>query len=224
MADLDIGVSVPHAPFGSFVKVFAHFRERGLTSHIEVLDIAGIPSRAAAHLVEILKWFGLLTPENQSTVPLQQLVDGFGTTAFNQLLLDMLSRCYGLTHDDGTPPSADAVQSAIHRLAPGISRDVERRAVQFCLHAFRYACTAPPEIFHAATPENGQSGPDAALTLLISKFPTFDPTWPNDVKVKWFAGFDRLMKSVDQIGRHAHGELHVHGPADTPDSVDCSRA
>jgi hypothetical protein len=31
--------------------------------------------------------------------------------------------------------------------------------------------------------------------LLLSKFPTFDPAWPDDVKSKWFNAFDKLMKT-----------------------------
>jgi hypothetical protein len=30
--------------------------------------------------------------------------------------------------------------------------------------------------------------------LLLSKFPSFDPSWPDDVKSKWFEAFDKLMK------------------------------
>jgi len=30
---------------------------------------------------------------------------------------------------------------------------------------------------------------------LLSKFPTFDPAWPDDVKSKWFNAFDKLMKT-----------------------------
>ncbi|MCL1885623.1 MAG: DUF5343 domain-containing protein [Dehalococcoidia bacterium] len=30
--------------------------------------------------------------------------------------------------------------------------------------------------------------------LLIDKFPGFDPSWPDDVKIKWFAAFDELLK------------------------------
>ena len=29
--------------------------------------------------------------------------------------------------------------------------------------------------------------------LLLAKFPEFDPTWTDDVKLKWFDAFDRLM-------------------------------
>ncbi len=32
--------------------------------------------------------------------------------------------------------------------------------------------------------------------LLLSKFPTFDPNWPDEVKLKWFSAFDELMKRI----------------------------
>jgi hypothetical protein len=31
-------------------------------------------------------------------------------------------------------------------------------------------------------------------TILLTKFPTFDPTWSDEVKLKWFAAFDELLK------------------------------
>lgn len=30
--------------------------------------------------------------------------------------------------------------------------------------------------------------------LLLSKFPSFDPSWTDEVKAKWFTGFEQLMK------------------------------
>lgn len=30
--------------------------------------------------------------------------------------------------------------------------------------------------------------------LLLSKFPTFDPTWADEVKLKWFQAFDELLR------------------------------
>jgi hypothetical protein len=32
--------------------------------------------------------------------------------------------------------------------------------------------------------------------MLLSKFPTFDPAWPDEVKLKWFSAFDELMRRV----------------------------
>jgi len=31
-------------------------------------------------------------------------------------------------------------------------------------------------------------------SLLLSKFPNFDPSWTDDLKLKWFAAFDELLK------------------------------
>jgi hypothetical protein len=31
-------------------------------------------------------------------------------------------------------------------------------------------------------------------SLLLSKFPNFDPSWNDDLKLKWFAAFDELLK------------------------------
>ncbi len=30
--------------------------------------------------------------------------------------------------------------------------------------------------------------------MLLSKFPNFDPAWPDDIKLKWFSAFDELLK------------------------------
>jgi len=30
--------------------------------------------------------------------------------------------------------------------------------------------------------------------MLLEKFPSFDPTWSDDIKLKWFAAFDELLK------------------------------
>ena len=35
--------------------------------------------------------------------------------------------------------------------------------------------------------------------MLLSKFPSFDPSWPDDVKAKWFEGFDRLLNMGDEM-------------------------
>ncbi|OGO39839.1 MAG: hypothetical protein A2147_03780 [Chloroflexi bacterium RBG_16_57_8] len=32
--------------------------------------------------------------------------------------------------------------------------------------------------------------------MLLTKFPTFDPAWSDEVKMKWFSAFDELMKRI----------------------------
>lgn len=42
---------------------------------------------------------------------------------------------------------------------------------------------------------NGGSGWEEKL---LAKFPSFDPSWTDDLKTKWFVGFERLMKAKDE--------------------------
>jgi hypothetical protein len=30
--------------------------------------------------------------------------------------------------------------------------------------------------------------------MLLSKFPNFDPAWPDEIKLKWFSAFDEMLK------------------------------
>jgi len=37
------------------------------------------------------------------------------------------------------------------------------------------------------------SGQNNWYEMVLAKFPTFDPTWPDDVKLKWFESFKQLL-------------------------------
>lgn len=37
--------------------------------------------------------------------------------------------------------------------------------------------------------------------MLLSKFPSFDPAWPDEVKSKWFDAFDKLMERGEETDR-----------------------
>lgn len=52
----------------------------------------------------------------------------------------------------------------------------------------------PPPV----TPAAGGSG--SMSDRLLEKFPTFDPSWPDEIKTQWFAGFERLMASAEKSG------------------------
>jgi hypothetical protein len=45
-------------------------------------------------------------------------------------------------------------------------------------------------------PQNAELIPHSTSwkELLLNKFPSFDPNWPNEVQVKWFEAFDELLK------------------------------
>jgi hypothetical protein len=37
--------------------------------------------------------------------------------------------------------------------------------------------------------------------MLLAKFPTFDPTWTDEVKLKWFEAFDKLLERDPSQGQ-----------------------
>jgi hypothetical protein len=49
---------------------------------------------------------------------------------------------------------------------------------------------------NAIVPQGGDEIPNSSSwnSLLLSKFPNFDPSWNDEVKMKWFAAFDELLK------------------------------
>jgi hypothetical protein len=38
------------------------------------------------------------------------------------------------------------------------------------------------------------------MSQLLAKFPPFDPAWPDDIKTKWFEGFQQFMAHAKQSG------------------------
>jgi len=46
------------------------------------------------------------------------------------------------------------------------------------------------------TPTPATQSDTGILSQLLGKFPDFDPTWPDEIKAKWFAGFDQFMKGA----------------------------
>jgi hypothetical protein len=53
--------------------------------------------------------------------------------------------------------------------------------------------TAAPEMVEEISPQSTQ--PLSWEQMLLAKFPSFDPAWPDEVKSKWFDAFDKLMHS-----------------------------
>jgi len=52
---------------------------------------------------------------------------------------------------------------------------------------------------HSTKKNSGRSSP-AMMEKLLQKFPVFDPNWSDDLKSKWFAGFEQFMNRVGKEG------------------------
>ena len=56
--------------------------------------------------------------------------------------------------------------------------------------------SSPKTTRNALMPQTMDELPDRTSwdKLLLNKFPSFDPSWPDEVKMKWFAAFDELLR------------------------------
>jgi hypothetical protein len=54
----------------------------------------------------------------------------------------------------------------------------------------------------AIVPQNQEGVPNQLSwnDMLLAKFPSFDPAWNDELKLKWFAAFDELLKRGAQRG------------------------
>src|SRR5438270_8642421 len=53
---------------------------------------------------------------------------------------------------------------------------------------------ALPDVSENLPPKRKPEGESASIeSQLLSKFPAFDPAWPDPIKTKWFEGYERLL-------------------------------
>jgi hypothetical protein len=198
---------LPAAPFKTFLRLVAYLNDQGLPSHLGVANLTSFPARTASQLIAGLKWLGLVSPRNESTVALQEMVEAFGTAAFHEKIKLLLKDRYGIEQTHITLPLSK-VADILRLRVPDASDEVISRAALFYAHAHRYALLTPPtqqlptmDILSQLERATDQGRERAVLFLVMTKYPAFDPHWPNDIKLKWFAGFDRLMRSTDRLER-----------------------
>ncbi|MDD2471913.1 MAG: DUF5343 domain-containing protein [Dehalococcoidales bacterium] len=52
------------------------------------------------------------------------------------------------------------------------------------------------EIVRAATHYEPVPNGTGLDKMLVNKFPDFDPSWPDEIKIKWFSAFDEILKRI----------------------------
>jgi hypothetical protein len=138
------------------------------------------------------------------------------------VLGEILQTAYRPVLNDLNLPTATPMQLNESFKAAGASGDTVRRCVSFYLAAAKdsgqslspYILTGSAakktelkakKVRPSGKPKgSSQSEPELTGSLrlgwtqmLLSKFPSLDPSWPDDVKSKWFDAFDRLMRYGD---------------------------
>jgi Family of unknown function (DUF5343) len=174
-----------------------------------------------SQLMGALEYLQLINAENGApTDKLTQLVRSEGAER-QRILKDILTACYGfIFKGDFDLTRATSHQLTEAFISIGTSGDTTRKCVAFFMSIAKEAgFTLSPHFkksrgrvpgisknkqkpIHDKTVREAEKerkaleNPPAEMAweqLLLSKFPSFDPTWPDEVKTKWFDGFNDLM-------------------------------
>lgn len=216
---IDRGVP-PYVSFRAFQKFLEDLRGRIMPTRVDRSVMNKRSGAVKSQLMNALRYLRLISPNGVATDRLARLVSSAGNDRA-ALLRETLNSSYpflfkGFDLQRATPK---LVEQRFREA--GASGDTVRKCIAFFLAAAREAnLPISPHIGAGrrshVLPRKGRDGassiarrlepssPEAQSGTwgqqLLSKFPSFDPTWPDDVKTKWFEAFNQLMKFGQNAG------------------------
>lgn len=208
-------------PYISF-KTVANFADRlkvGIPHRIDKSLMGSLSGGAQSQLLAALRYLGLMNADGIPTEKLHKLVNAEGD-ARKQALNEILKEAYPFLFK----AEFDLKKMTFRQLQEcfeqhGTSGDTTRKCMAFLMSAAKEAGIGLSPHLKIQAPRVGRKpkkagngekqhesgrptpvsgGPEekgeTEQQTLLSKFPSFDPAWPDDVKSKWFDGFKDLME------------------------------
>ncbi|MEE9614696.1 MAG: DUF5343 domain-containing protein [Thermodesulfobacteriota bacterium] len=209
----------PYIPYKTF-RNFIGSLQQGVPSRIDRSLMGTMSGGLQQQLLAALKYLRLITEKGGSTEQLTRLVKSEGAERQKNLTEILQSSFPFLFRKEFDLENATAHQLEDEFKNVGAGGGTIRKCVKFFIEAAKDAHIAiSPYILKAKhgtknsvvkskpkkrktfkrTPESEPSPPEQSKQvewpqLLLSKFPSFDPDWSDEVKAKWFDAFDQLMK------------------------------
>jgi len=173
----------------------------GALRFLRLIDSNGIPTSQLKQLVpakgaqraEILKQIGseaygflLQSSFEPETATYGQLEEAFHD-AYQQLTSDVARKCtkffIGLARDAGISLSPFIIKRSKTKVASTKTKRIAQKV--------RARTNG-----NSTIPQNVEEIPGQISwnKMLLIKFPTFEPTWPDEVKLKWFEAFSELLR------------------------------
>lgn len=153
--------------------------------------------------LEMLKAFRFLGLTDEAYLPtpkLGALVRALGTRAWPRELRLVVTKAYSdLFGVSAVTFAAGALLPSI-RTVYSITSDEARRAAEFFIHAAREAALETGHVQPRSRKATAGRSPDAprseAISALVSRFPAYDPEWPDDAKSLWLKAYLELVRQV----------------------------
>lgn len=208
----------PYAPYRSFRNYLESLRQ-GIPSQIDRSVMRNMSGALQSQLTATMRYLGLINASGQPTDRLSRLVNSEGIER-QAALGDVAKAAYPYLFHDFTLKTATPKMLADKFAEMNASGATVGKCVAFftslakeaeiplaphllVLRGNRTGKPRRPKVEQHTPPplpaaNSAQPQGDPASMpwnqLLLSKFPSFDPSWPDEVKSKWFDGFHRLMR------------------------------
>ena len=210
-------VPPPYIPHRTFIN-FINGLTQGIPLRIDKSIMRTLAGSTQGQLLATLRYFDLIEADGKPKDLLGRLVSSEGPTR-SKIIKDIVTRSYDFVFSSDLDLQK-ATTNQVEELftAEGLSGETRRKAFGFFLALCKDAeiqlsphIKAPksaPATRRRVTRNsgsgedpNGGSGSSSQSAeqnpswsqLLLSKFPSFDPNWPEETQKRWFDSFERLM-------------------------------
>lgn len=216
----------PYVPYRTFHN-FIDSLKQAIPSRIDRSVMPSMSGALQSQLTAGLRYLGLIGQTGQPSPALSQLVHSEGPERAN-ILRSIVGKAYPFLFDHFDLKTATPRMVEEQFAKAGASGGTIDKCVLFFLSAAKEAgIELSPHLKGnrprvQRRPRSSRSsltdgiteapgfGPDSSepaeiswAQMLLSKFPSFDPAWPDEVKAKWFDGFHRLMRMKLEEDRDA---------------------
>lgn len=207
----------PYVPYRSFHN-FIDSLKQGIPGRIDRSVMASMSGAIQSQLTAALRYLGLIKATGQPTDILPRLVNSEGSERA-KVMREVVTTSYHFLFGGFDVKSATPRMLEEQFGAMGASGGTLSKCMNFFLAAAKEAgIETSPHLKPQRGPRQGRTrqrgtrisdpgsegqgsfivtegeGEVSWAQMLLSKFPSFDPSWPDEVKVKWFDGFHRLMR------------------------------
>jgi Family of unknown function (DUF5343) len=208
-----------YVPWGTFKNAIEGLAQ-AIPNRIDKTVYPGLNPAVVSQLLAAFKFLGLTDENGKPTVALQALALK-DEEARKQKLSMLLRQKYSDLFDLDLVKTTPAELAEKMEKSYSVTGDTREKAIRFFLAGVTYLGVPVSPLLKKTTSAN--NGPrkkrangsskrqeEDLVSIqrppvvpqqptatweeqLLGKFPSFDPTWPDDLKTKWFEGFGRLM-------------------------------
>ena len=214
----------PYLSYKTLRNFLDSFRYTAMPARIDRSVMSAKSGSNQILLIAALRYLNLVTDRGSPTTDLQQLVKADGSER-QKLWAKVIFKAYADLFDSGVDIERTTTQELAEAFAKeGVSSpDTMKKCVTFLSlaakdagmklspHVKPYAGRrrrSTEKINAGKYVEPFASGPSSEVIYegLLSKFPQFDPSWPEHVRNNWLAAFEKLTKLTAPLVKASAGD------------------